>query len=266
MATQTTRIVTRNHVVSASLRNAPAEDPLFPAVNVLNLDRYLPHGCPGTGGNVDYDVDLLSSSRTTHIVGLLGLVNNYIVTQPTQFYATAGAVYPPDGSWIAPVPLQTLAGAVGSGDVTARDVYYILSSPIVLRYWRLTLTFNNSGPGYSLGSLLIGQMDDLGIAYSGGSTRRTILQRVRQRTVHGQPSVTTTGRPRDRRSLVFNSIQAATVAKLDAFVLGSPGVIIDPFGKLLHCDMAEDSLQVEHVAGSAASDLFNATLEVETLP
>ena len=265
MAPKTTRFVTRNHGTTSSMSimtASPPQDPLYPASNLRNPDRFIVWGCPATGGDVAIGLNI-GAGRTTHCVGILGFVNDSAGVFPNTWKLDAGAVWPRDGTWVSVVPARTLAASIGIVPLgTKRDDVVVLGAPVTHRYWEYTFGFNSLA-GFSWGLPLIASLEDLGIAYSSDSTETMLLQRVRQVTVSGNPSVTEVGRPRSRRVMQFRSITEAMLTKIRQFVASTPNVIVDPFDVPIHVQLVEDSMVITHRFGPP--DLYDVELAVESM-
>lgn len=256
----------RNHATGTSMTirtTTPPEDPLFPASNLRVPDRYLVWGVPATGGDVTLGIDV-GPGRTTHVVGIHGFVNDASAVFPNTWSCDGGNVWPRDGTWAAVVPPRWLLSTVGTlPQGSKRDDGLVLGAPVTYRYFEWRFAFNSLS-GFSLGNLLAGQIDDLGIAYSPGSTEETIRARVTHRNAIGAPRVSEPGRPRSRRTLQFNAVPEAMLTKLRQMAAAAPVSIVDPFSVVAQYDVREDGISINHRHGPP--DLYDVTLALESLP
>src|SRR5258706_6238837 len=94
MPAQTTRFVKSNFatgVAASSAGTPPLEDPLYPALNALNNDRFLKWFCPSASGNIVAVVNV-GTGKTTNVLGLLGLEK--VAAFPNTLSVVSYATYP----------------------------------------------------------------------------------------------------------------------------------------------------------------------------
>jgi len=257
----TTRLIWNNWMnSSAASVVASSEDVLAPAMNLVNRDRYVSfYTGYTTVSPMLINVDL-GAPRAVDYLGIINFVNRY--DPPT-------GTGPWPASW--KVGYQTTPGFGAITFIgTSQSIQYQRGdfgfpiSRITARYWQFYFTPNVS-PGFSLGNLLIGNLGvDLGMVYSPGATETTQMNRIRTRSIGGQPTISQPGPSRRFLVLPFNAINAATLASLKSAIASPTFFYIDHTDKVQEVTLASDKFERTHRWNSPA--LYDATLELEVLP
>jgi len=236
-----------------ALANVPPEDADYPASNLLRPDRYTLWKCPASPtGDVTIDIDL-GANVSIGTVGVLNLIKADGGIDPMFMAWYYGTTY---GSW---TNLATGISLLGGRDVISAY------TPVSARYWRVV--FDRYADGvFTLGKLFLGSAPaTLGsIIMSPGSTRTTILQRVRNRTVSGVPVVSTTGPNRYRWDYQFLRVGQTTRDSLYQLAVYAPLLIVDTYNTAMEVDVIEDSFVESVVFGP--TPVFDVSLSLEQLP
>lgn len=239
---------------TTSIISTPVEDAEFPQSNLLIDDRYVVWKCPGESA-VTVDLNL-GSLRTVGVVGVLGCHRSGSFPNSTTWYASTD-----NANW----SLLTNILALGIDSVFA-------VTHMSVRYVRCI--FNNAQ--YSSGAFTVGKLfvastlNDFGVVYGIGSTESTVMQRSRVRLLDGHEVVTKYGENRKRFTMLFPAADSARRTELLTLATElKPFVLVASDRTFYECRAVADVVESEArfgVVGTPDSDLWNCTLEIESLP
>lgn len=202
-------------------------------------------------------------AANTQLVARLSSTTIQVTTAPSSTSSSVTLTFS-DGQDAAP-PGSHMSGQYQN------DLYFIMSSAIIARYWFVTV--DDTPDGFSLGSILLGNIvDDLGIAYSPGSSETSVLRRVHNTTANMVTTSATVGTTVKKRiSYRFSNVDATTKVTLRGYAEASPVLMLlpgpDVYGtsrELYEMDFADDGFVSETVWGTP--EVYNCTLSGESLP
>ena len=200
-----------------------------------------------------------------------------------QVIALSGSgVTVPGGTTVLTVSALSLtmtAAASGSGTVTVsttdevsltpvlsvggvRDFAVELGAPVTYRFLRFVM--GGSVTPYSLGKFLAGRVLDFGFAYGPGSTDALEVVGASNRSVSGLRTFTRTGPDQRRFGMRFPNATQAQRDALFAAAAQRQFTMLHPTFGVCDVQLANDAIEAAHLL--AAPDLFDITLNVETLP
>ena len=254
MPPSTLRFIGTNYALNAAttILAVTSEDANFPGVNVKVRDRYIVWKSTSTSG-VDINLDLdIGTGKTVAVVGVLGFRPAGVNISPTTVNVLSGTTYP-----------GGLTNVVSISTILKRDMHALVT-PSGNRYWRFS--FSLSTNQFSVGKVLLGTIDDLGIAYSPGSAEAPGRTRSRVVTVMGAPVIRDQGDVMNRLRYQFRSVPQATRDKLITYLNLSamPKALLTPFDQPIEFIPDQDFQTVEHAWGPP--DLYNLDFQVMALP
>jgi hypothetical protein len=250
------------------------QDAGYPQSNILLPDRYTVWKCSAPVVDENGDLTVRVNRSLPFTMGAVGLLNYCPldgVGGVVHFYCRAGTDME-DYPW-------NDMGTLNMAEVNTEYGYSVTryksdNSKTLLQSFSSIKQFKMvfvGCAGLSLGGIYMGPaLSDLGVVYAPGSTEATVGQRSRVRLLDGREVVTEYGG--SRRVLVMNfpnssSTRRDLLRRLATDLL--PFVLKAPSGETFECRAIADTFTSEAVwgiAGNTTSDLWNCTLEVESLP
>jgi hypothetical protein len=238
-----------------------------PAANVLDSERYVVAAFPTplSGNEVIIEVDLGGGGQTVDMLGLLNVLNPLDGATHTGVNPQTCTVWADVSTPVAEnvnTQVASLNFATNGFNVrkTPRDLITTIV-PLTKRYWRFHLL--NCFDGLIVGTVLLGRMQDMGRAYSPGSSEDPVHQKIRAKSVMGAEVATTVGPNRVHVVLQWNSITRAMLDNLLFMFTLSPVPVITPTGDGMELDINTDSLRTSIVWGTP--ELWNVTVEGDSL-
>lgn len=270
MPLQTTRVIRGVDNLLVKLNPSDAYPlAVYPANGsaLTSPDRYTPLTVAALEPNTNQDLIVdLSTNVNVYAIGLLGLNVSGVGPYQLSFDSATNAGYP-SGTYTSRSGLISLADDV-------RDVIVALPAVASMRYLRCALYAGGDGcDSFTVSKMFAcssAKYANLGVVYAPDSKESTVSQRSRVRLLDGHEVVTEYGPSRRQFVMQFPNSSSArrdTIRAVATDLL--PFVLHAPSGEAFECRAIEDTFTSEAVwgvVGSTTSDLWNCTLEVESLP
>lgn len=242
---------------TTSIRAVTAEDPNFPASNLLIDDRYVTYsrGAAASGlAQITFDLGTGYGNFPVDFIGVSGLQVPNGFVWPNLMSIYYGNTYPPTTDIGHNVPVgRPLAD------------HAVVNPRMYARYWSFGIQPVAPGIGFTLGNIILGRIDqDLGISHSPNATRQHVATRVRSRAIGGQPTVTEVGSQRELLVLPFIAIPQSIMDSIDKVAAATTFYYLDQDDVLRQCALSGDQITRTHRWDSP--DLWDASLELEVLP
>jgi hypothetical protein len=237
-----------NRVITATLINgnggyasspARSEDAQYPMTNLAVNDRDVVwRTAAGLSGLFNAEFDF-GQDRDVDVIAVHGISSDS---------------YSAGGTWTVARSNLTLA----------LDCGLQLAAPKRARYWRFK--FASTAGGFSISNFYLGLLSvDLGVLYSSGAEDRVIYNRIRSRTMMGQPRLTQmgeSGRGFNFQLINCSKAQADTLRTLANETV--PLTYLSPMDDITQVVLDSEEHSRRHVASDPVNDVFDVGLSLES--